>query len=96
MYLKAHRSQLEHVAGRKDDVLIRRYPLSVEPTIIDTFVESYDFSGKTLVPFATSGGSGLGKTVDVLKKVCPAANWNEGKLLNNMSDSELAAWANSI
>lgn len=68
----------------------------VAPTIIDTFVESYDFSGKTLVPFATSGGSGLGKTVDVLKKVCHAANWNEGKLLNNMSDSELAAWANSI
>ncbi len=68
----------------------------VAPTIIDTFVESYDFSGKTLVPFATSGGSGMGKTVEVLKKVCPAANWNEGKVVNGMSDSELAAWANAI
>ena len=39
-----------------------------EPNIIDTFFESYDFSGKKIVLFATSGGSGLGKTVDDLKK----------------------------
>ena len=65
----------------------------VAPTIINTFLESYDFSGKTLVPFATSGGSGMGKTVDVLKKVCPSADWNAGKVLNHVSDSALADWA---
>ena len=42
----------------------------VAPTIINTFLESYDFSGKTVIPFATSGGSGMGKTDSVLKKCC--------------------------
>ena len=65
----------------------------VAPTIINTFLESYDFSGKTMIPFATSGSSGMGKTVDVLKKVCPSANWNAGKMLNHVSDSALADWA---
>ena len=65
----------------------------VAPTIINTFLESYDFSGKTMVPFATSGSSGMGKTVDVLKKVCPSANWNAGKMLNHVSDSALTDWA---
>ena len=65
----------------------------VAPTIINTFLESYDFSGKTMVPFATSGSSSMGKTVDVLKKVCPSANWNAGKMLNHVSDSALADWA---
>ena len=83
--------------GDYDEVFVG-FPIwwYVAPTIINTFVESYDFSGKALVPFATSGGSGLDKTVEVLKKVCPNAVWNEGKLVNRMSDSELAAWANSI
>lgn len=65
----------------------------VAPTIIDTFVESCDFSGKTIVPFATSGSSGMGKTVDVLKALCPTANWAEGKMLNHVSDKELQDWA---
>ena len=68
----------------------------VAPTIIDTFLESYDFSGKALVPFATSGGSGMGKTVDVLRKVCPDAVWKDGKRLNGMNDKKLADWANNI
>lgn len=65
----------------------------VAPTIIDTFLESYDFSGKTVIPFATSGGSGMGKTVDVLKKVCPNATWKAGGIVNRMTESELAKWA---
>mgnify|MGYP002522849940 CR=1 FL=1 len=64
----------------------------VAPTIIDTFLESADFSGKKIIPFATSGGSGMGKTVEVLKKVCPNANWRSGAVLNRMSDSALAEW----
>lgn len=68
----------------------------VAPRIINTFVESYDFSGKTLVPFATSGGSGMGKTMDELKKLCPKANWENGKMLNRVSDQELADWAGTF
>lgn len=68
----------------------------VAPHIINTFVESYDFSGKTLVPFATSGGSGMGRTVEELKKLCPNANWKAGKLLNSVSDKALVDWANAF
>lgn len=64
----------------------------VAPTIIDTFLESADFSGKKIIPFATSGGSGMGKTVEVLKKVCPNAIWQSGAVLNRMSDIALAEW----
>ena len=53
----------------------------VAPTIINTFLESYDFSGKTIIPFATSGGSGMGKTVEVLKPSCPGAHFEEGKMM---------------
>ena len=68
----------------------------VAPTIINTVIESYDFSGKTIIPFATSGGSGMGKTVEVLKPLCPNANWIKGKMLNGVSDSELENWVKSI
>ena len=68
----------------------------VAPRIINTFVESYDFTGKTLVPFATSGGSGMGRTVDELRKLCPNANWKAGKMVNGISDKALADWANTL
>lgn len=68
----------------------------VAPTIIDTFVESYDFSDKTIIPFATSGGSGMGKTVEVLKALCPNANWKKGKILNRISDRELESWVKGL
>ncbi|MGN1005201.1 MAG: flavodoxin [Aristaeellaceae bacterium] len=65
----------------------------VAPRIISTFVESYDLSGKTVVPFATSGGSGMGRTVDELRKLCPNADWKAGKVVNGASDRALADWA---
>lgn len=65
----------------------------VAPHIIHTFVESYDFERKTLVPFATSGGSGMGRTVDELRKLCPNADWKAGKMMSGVSDQALAAWA---
>lgn len=68
----------------------------VAPTIIHTFVESYDFSGKTLIPFATSGGSGMGRTVEVLQSLCPAANWESGRMLNHVSDAALETWLGGI
>lgn len=65
----------------------------VAPVIINTFVESYDFSGKTIVPFATSGGSPMGRTVEVLKPLCSAsAKWEDGKMLNRISERELKNW----
>ena len=66
------------------------------PRIINTFVESYDFAGKTLIPFATSGGSGLGGTAEQLKKLCPNANWKAGKMVNGVSDKALADWVNAF
>lgn len=69
----------------------------VAPAIINTFIESYDFSGKTIIPFATSGGSGMGKTIQVLKPLCSSsAKWEDGKMLNRISYSELKNWVNSI
>ena len=68
----------------------------VAPNIINTFIESYDFLGKTIIPFEKSGGSGMGKTVEVLKPLCPNANWIKGKMLNGVSDSELENWVKSI
>ena len=68
----------------------------VAPTIINTFVESYDFSEKTVVPFATSGGSGMGKTEEMLRALCPNAIWKKGKMLNQISDTELKKWLDDI
>ena len=72
------------------DEIILGFPIwwYVAPTIIDTFVENYDLSGKTIVPFATSGGSGMGKTVDVLSKLSPNAKWQTGKMVNGISEKE--------
>ena len=70
----------------------------VAPTIINTFLESYDFSGKTIILFATSGGSGFGKAVAGLKgSVSGDTVIKEGKILNGRpSKEELAAWVNSL
>lgn len=67
------------------------------PTIINTFLESYDFTGKTIILFATSGGSGLGRTASDLKPSVPGAVIRDGKLLNGRQTKEfLAAWVNSL
>ena len=63
------------------------------PNIIGTFLEQYDFSGKTMVPFATSGGSQMDDISEDLEKICLGAKWNIGRLLNRASDSDLAEWA---
>ena len=57
----------------------------IEPRIIDTFLESYDFTGKTIIPFATSGGSGLGEAPARMSAICPGATVKRGGLLNNPS-----------
>ena len=79
--------------GQYDTVLVG-FPVwwYVEPRIVDTFLESYDFAGKTLIPFATSGGSGIGGAQKSMREHCPEAEWKQGKLVN----SGAAAWAKSV
>ena len=65
-----------------------------EPSIIDTFMESYDFAGKTVIPFATSGGSGLGDSAANMQKLAKGAKVVNGKRFSgNASAAELKAWA---
>lgn len=82
------------------DVVFVGFPIwwYVAPTLVNTFLESYDFSGKAVVPFATSGGSRFGRTIEKLKpSVSDTAIWKEGKLLNQDTDkAALAQWVESL
>ena len=89
------------IAGKRDnmddyDTIFVGFPIwwYVAPTIINTFLESYDFTGKTIIPFATSGGSGMGKTNEKLQPSCPSAKLMEGRVWKkNAKAAELVAWA---
>ena len=81
------------IAGH--DVIFLGFPIwwYMAPTIINTFLERYDFSGKTIVLFATSGGSGLGKSAAGLRPSAPGARIVDGRLLNGrLSENELKSW----
>lgn len=68
-----------------------------EPSIIDTFMEQYDFSGKTVVPFCTSGGSGLGPAGDNMQALAPGSKVVSGKRFSSgVSEAELKNWADSL
>lgn len=67
------------------------------PRIMSTFVEKYDFEGKTVIPFCTSGGSGIGKSGDNLKEQAGSGNWLAGdKLDSGISEEELKTWINGL
>lgn len=66
------------------------------PTIINTFMETYDFAGKTVIPFATSGSSPIEQACSDLKSAYPKANWKEGRLLNNATKEQLEEWVKSL
>lgn len=80
------------------DVVFIGYPIwwNLAPRIINTFIESHDLRGKTVIPFATSGGSDISNSVSELKKAYPDLNWKEGKLLNKVGNSALQNWINGI
>ena len=82
----------EKIDISKYDVIFIGFPLwwYREPSIIDTFLERHDFAGKKIVPFATSGGSGIGKAEKSLKEHCPNAVWKKGQLLNGTGAAEWA------
>lgn len=61
----------------------------VAPRIIETFLEGCDCAGKKIVPFATSGGSGMGRAVEELKRLAPEADWKNGRMLNGCSEREI-------
>ncbi len=80
-----------------DEILIG-FPIwwYVAPTIIHTFLEKYDFTGKKIVLFATSGGSGFGNTVKELEPSAPGATIVEGKLLNNANKQQIEDWVATL
>lgn len=73
------------------DVVFVGFPIwwGVEPRVVDTFLEGLDLTDKTLIPFATSGGSGIAKAEKSLREHCPNADWKKGELVN----SGAAEWA---
>ena len=69
----------------------------IAPTIVNTFLEGYDLAGKTIIPFATSGGSGMGETNEYLANSCKGAKLVEGKVLRrNACADELKKWAEEV
>ena len=66
------------------------------PTIINTFMESYDFNGKTVIPFATSGGSTIDKACADLKASYPDVNWKQGRLLNRATKADIEKWVATL
>ena len=81
------------------DVVFIGFPVwwDREPSIIDTFIESYDMGGKTLVPFCTSGGSGLGETEENFKALAPNAKVVQGKRFAvGVTEDELEEWAKTL
>ena len=81
------------------DVVFVGFPIwwYVEPRVIDTFLEACDLEGKTVVPFATSGGSGISRAVSRMRGLVPHVRVVDGRMMNgNPSTSELKAWARSF
>lgn len=92
------------IAGTRDnmndyDTVFVGFPIwwYVAPTIINTFLESYDLTGKTIIPFATSGGSDMGKTNEKLLPSCKGAKLLNGKVFKaSVSGADLAKWAEGL
>ena len=81
------------------DVVIVGYPIwwGQAPRIISTFLESYDFSGKTIVPFCTSGSSGMGSSATNLHSLTNGATWLDGQRFGGgTSRNTMIEWANSL
>lgn len=76
------------------DVIFIGYPIwwDLAPRVIQTFIETHELQGKTVVPFATSGGSTIANSAAVLRKTYPGLNWQKGLLLNGAGESALNAW----
>lgn len=80
------------------DIVFLGYPIwwDMAPRVINTFIENNNLKGKTVIPFATSGGSGIGNSVSILRKSYPNINWTDGGLLNQASDKLIHDWLSSF
>ena len=80
------------------DVIYLGFPVwwYTAPTIINTFLEAYGFEGKTVVFFATSGGSSIDKANQDFAAAYPAINWKAGKTLNGASKADIQAWVDGL
>lgn len=76
------------------DVVYLGFPnwWNMAPRIINTFVEAYGLKGKTVIPFSTSGGSGIENSVKQLRKAYPDVNWQDGRMLNGVSENDIKDW----
>ena len=81
----------------KYDVVFLGYPIwwGISPRILYTFVESYDFNGKTVIPFCTSGGSGVGNSAAQLARLANGGDWKNGTRLSS-SQSSVVSWVKSL
>ncbi len=96
--IQAITSEQEETIDLKDyDVVFLGYPLwwDLCPRPVNTFLEKYDFAGKTVIPFATSGGSSITGSVKQLKKLYPKIEWEEGRLFNS-GTANVAGWSKQI
>lgn len=80
------------------DTLFVGFPIwwYIAPTVINTFLEACSLKGKTVVPFATSGGSGMGTTNEKLAPSCPGAKLLDGRLLNGASEKDIREWLSGL
>lgn len=76
------------------DTIYLGFPVwwNIAPTLINTFIEEHDLKGKTVIPFATSGGNTIANSEKELRKAYPDIRWQEGKLLNGMDEKAIRAW----
>lgn len=88
----ALKSKLENLADY--DTIYIGFPIwwNLAPRIINTFMESGDFAGKTVIPFATSGSSSISNAEKELRKSYPGITWQQGKLLNGASRETIKQW----
>lgn len=97
---KKYRPELAdtELSVQKYDEILLGFPIwwYVAPTIINTFLEAYDFSGKRITLFATSGGSGFGNTVKELQPSAPKAVIREGRLCSRLSKQEISKWVETL
>ena len=81
------------------DTVIIGFPIwwGIAPRIIETFLESYDFSGKTIIPFCTSGGSGVGRSDSELhKNVSGDVKWEKGVQINRPNEGAIKKWLDKV
>ena len=90
----AIKATLENAADY--DTVYIGYPIwwDQAPRIINSFIDRYNFAGKAVIPFATSGGSSISNSEHLMKAQYPDINWQPGRLLNHASEKEIDAWVN--